>query len=94
MVFILKPQDDANKILESVKEFLANRGMEISERKTKLTATTDGFNFLGWNFRVQKNGKFRSRPSADNYEAFRKKVKTIINKDGKKSTRKSNFKLH
>ena len=79
MVFILKPQDDANKILESVKEFLANRGMEISERKTKLTATTDGFDFLGWNFRVQNNGKFRSRPSVDNYEAFRKKVKAIIN---------------
>ncbi len=79
MVFILKPQDDAKKILESVKEFLAARGMEISERKTKLTATTDGFDFLGWNFRVQRNGKFRSRPSVDNYKAFRKKTKTIIN---------------
>ena len=79
MVFILKPKDDAEKILEKVKEFLAVRGMEISERKTKLTATTDGFDFLGWNFRVQKNGKFRTRPSADNYEAFRKKVKAIIN---------------
>lgn len=47
--------------------------------KTKLTATTDGFDFLGWNFRVQKNGKFRSRPSEDNYKTFRKKIKTIIN---------------
>ena len=79
MLFILKPQDDANKILEEAKEFLAQRGMEISERKTKLTATTDGFNFLGWNCQVQKNGKFRTRPSKDNYEAFRKKAKAIIN---------------
>ena len=85
MVFILKPKDDANKILDKVKEFLAIRGMEISERKTKLTATIDGFDFLGWNFRVQKNGKFRkdlsasSRPSVDNYESFRKKAKNIIN---------------
>lgn len=79
MVFILKPQDDANKILESVKEFLAVRGMEVSEQKTKLTATTDGFNFLGWKFQVQKNGKLKSRPSEDNYKAFRKKAKTIIN---------------
>ncbi len=53
--------------------------MEISERKTKLTATTDGFDFLGWNFRVQKNGKFRSHPSEDNYKSFRKKIKAIIN---------------
>lgn len=41
MLFILKPQDDANKILDKVKEFLATRGMEISEHKTKITATTD-----------------------------------------------------
>ena len=79
MVFILKPEDDANKILDQVKEFLAVRGMEISEPKTKLTATTDGFDFLGWNFRVQKNGKFRSRPSVDNYQSFRLKAKLIIN---------------
>ena len=79
MIYILKPQDDANKILDKVKEFLAARGMEISVPKTKLTATTDGFDFLGWNFRVQKNGKFRSCPSADNYKAFRQKVKAIIN---------------
>ena len=81
MVFILKPEDDAKKILETVKEFLAKRGMEISEHKTKLTATTDGFDFLGWNFRVQKNGKFRSRPSVEkkNFKAFRKKAKNIIN---------------
>jgi len=79
MLFILKPEDDANKILDQVKEFLAVRGMEISEPKTKLTATTDGFDFLGWNFRVQKNGKFRSRPSVDNYNSFRKKAKLIIN---------------
>lgn len=79
MIFILKPNEKAEQILEKIKQFLAARGMEISESKTKLTATTDGFNFLGWNFRVQKNGKFRCRPSVDNYEAFRKKVKTIIN---------------
>ncbi len=79
MLFILKPKDNANAILDEVKEFLAARGMEISEQKTKLTTTTDGFDFLGWNFKVQKNGKFRSRPSEDNYKAFRKKVKSIIN---------------
>jgi RNA-directed DNA polymerase len=79
MVIILKPKDNANAILDKIKEFLTVRGMEISESKTKTTATTDGFNFLGWNFKVQKNGKFRSRPSEDNYAAFRKKVKEIVN---------------
>jgi len=79
MVFILKPQDDAEEILAEIKEFLASRGMNISERKTKITATTDGFDFLGWHFKVQTNGKFRCVPSADNYKTFRKKVKKIVN---------------
>jgi RNA-directed DNA polymerase len=79
MVIILKPHDDANAILDRISEFLAQRGMKISERKTKLTATTDGFNFLGWCFKVQKNGKFRSTPSAENYQSFRKKIKHIVN---------------
>jgi group II intron reverse transcriptase/maturase len=79
MVIILKPEDNAEKVLDRVKEFLAERGMEISEEKTKLTATTDGFDFLGWNFKVQSNGKFRCRPSEENYKTFRKKLKNIIN---------------
>ena len=79
MVLILKPNDDANKILEDVKEFLAVRGLKISERKTKLVKSTDGFDFLGWHFKVQQNGKFRCVPSEDNYKAFRKKVKDIVN---------------
>jgi 5-methylcytosine-specific restriction endonuclease McrA len=47
--------------------------------KTKTTAATDGFDFLGWHFKVQNNGKFRCFPSVDNFKAFRKKVKHIVN---------------
>jgi hypothetical protein len=79
MVFILRPQDDAEQILERISQFLALRGLRVSEKKTKLTATKDGFDFLGWNFKVQSNGKFRSIPSVDNFKAFRKKVKAIVN---------------
>ncbi len=79
MVFILKPEDDAKAILDRISQFLAQKGMKISEKKTKLTATTDGFNFLGWHFKVQTNGKFRCVPSVDNFKAFRQKVKHIVN---------------
>jgi RNA-directed DNA polymerase len=48
MVIILKPEDNADATLERISEFLAQRGMKVSERKTKLIATTDGFDFLGW----------------------------------------------
>ena len=80
MVFILKPNDSAEKLLVKVEEFLAARGMNVSKKKTKVTASTDGFDFLGWHFYVQKNnGKFRSIPSKDNFKAFRKKVKNVVN---------------
>jgi RNA-directed DNA polymerase len=89
MVIILSPNDDAELILNKISEFLAQRGMKVSERKTKLTATTDGFNFLGWHFKVQKNGKFRSTPSEDNYKAFRKKIKHIVNNSNYGATTKA-----
>ena len=79
MVIILRPEDNAEAILDRINAFLAARGMNVSERKTKVTATTDGFDFLGWHFKVQTNGKFRCVPSADNHRAFRKKVKFIVN---------------
>ena len=79
MVIILRPVDDAEQILDKISQFLAERGMKVSEKKTKITATTDGFDFLGWNFKVQQNGKFKSTPSVDNFKAFRKKVKAIVN---------------
>jgi RNA-directed DNA polymerase len=79
MVIILKPKDDAKAILEGISQFLAERGMNISEKKTKLTAAIGGFDFLGWHFKVQSNGKFRCVPSEDNFKAFRQKVKHIVN---------------
>ncbi|MBE9224118.1 reverse transcriptase N-terminal domain-containing protein [Phormidium sp. LEGE 05292] len=79
MVFILKPEDDERKILDKISQFLSQRGMKVSEKKTKITASTDGFDFLGWHFKVQKNGKFRSQPSEENFKKFREKVKKIVN---------------
>ena len=79
MVVILKPHDDAGKILDQIRQFLEKRGMNVSERKTKVTAATDGFDFLGWHFKVQRNGKFRSFPSVENFKTFREKVKKIVN---------------
>ncbi len=89
MVIILKPKEDAEAILDRISQFLAERGMKVSEKKTKLTATTDGFDFLGWHFKVQKNGKFRCVPSVDNFKAFRQKVKLIVNSSNIGATTKA-----
>ena len=36
MVIILRPQDNAKEILEKISEFLAQKGMNVSEKKTKI----------------------------------------------------------
>ena len=57
MVVILRREDDAEQILECISQFLAERGLKVSENKTKLTATTNGFDFLGWVRLVLATGK-------------------------------------
>ena len=89
MVIILRPQDNAEEILNRISQFLAERGLKVSEKKTKLTATTDGFDFLGWRFKVLSNGKFRCVPSVDNFKAFRQKVKHIVNNSNYGATTKA-----
>lgn len=79
MIFILKPHDNVDEILSNIKQFLAQRGMNIKLSKTRLTQATSGFDFLGWNFIVTKSGRLVSRPSSDNYSNLKKKVKNLIN---------------
>jgi 5-methylcytosine-specific restriction endonuclease McrA len=79
MVFFLKPGESEEKLLDKISRFLLARGLKVSEKKTKLTASTDGFDFLGWYFKVQQNGKFRCTPSEENFKAFRQKVKRVVN---------------
>ncbi len=79
MVIILKPEDNAEEILNKIEAFLSDRGLNISKKKTKLNASTDGFDFLGWHFYVQSNNnKFRCIPSTENFKAFNKKIKAIV----------------
>jgi 5-methylcytosine-specific restriction endonuclease McrA len=79
MVFILKPGEDEKGLLQKIESFLALRGLNISKKKTKLTSTKNGFDFLGWHFVCQHNGKFRSFPAKGNFNSFRKKLKDVIN---------------
>jgi group II intron reverse transcriptase/maturase len=79
MIIILKPGESAKHRIRLIEAFLKTRGLKVNETKTKITATTDGFDFLGWHFKVQSNGKFRCVPSKDNYKSFRQKVKRIVN---------------
>lgn len=78
MVFILYPEQDPLDVLKEVDVFLKERGLKTKASKTHIVPATDGFNFLGWNFKVRSDGKLVCIPSEDNFKAFRKKVKTIV----------------
>lgn len=78
MIFFLKPKDDDQIILSQISAFLEERGMNLSKKKTRITASTSGFDFLGWHFLSSGNGKLQVFPSADNYKNLKKKAKAVI----------------
>lgn len=73
---------DSKEILESeirpwVEAFLAVRGLQLSEEKTRITHIDDGFDFLGWNFR-KYSGKLLIKPGRKNVQTFYRKVADTI----------------
>ncbi|NDV97528.1 group II intron reverse transcriptase/maturase, partial [Dysgonomonas sp. 521] len=60
-----------------VAEFLAERGLTLSEEKTMITNINDGFDFLGFNIRKYKN-QILTKPSKPAQKRFLAKVRTTI----------------
>jgi RNA-directed DNA polymerase len=82
---------DSKELLETVvqpwlEQFLRERGLNLSVEKTRLVHITEGFDFLGWNFRKyevrlpkrQRGLKLLIKPSRKNVKAFYDKVRTVI----------------
>lgn len=51
------------RVVPAVRAFLAERGLELSAEKTKITRIEDGFDFLGQTLRKQRPKKLLIRPS-------------------------------
>ena len=60
-----------------LRQFLSERGLSVSEEKTRITHIEDGFDFLGKHIR-KYDGKFRIKPSKKNTKVFLDKVRQII----------------
>lgn len=78
------PEFLRDKVLPIVKEFLTERGLQLSEEKTVITHIEDGFDFLGKNIR-KYNGKLLIKASKTSVKSFLRKVRGIIK--GNKSTK-------
>lgn len=66
-----------NTVRPWIVEFLRERGLTLSEEKTRIVHIEQGFDFLGWNFR-KYGGKLLIKPNQKNVKAFYGKVKEII----------------
>lgn len=74
IIFFLKPEDNPTALRSKLDQYLSERGLTIGEAKTQIVKSTEGFDFLGWHFKVKaKNNKFVCYPS-------RKSRANIINK--------------
>lgn len=79
--FIVTASDEETliDIKEMLRKFLKERGLELSEEKTKITRIEDGFDFLGWNFR-KYDGKLLIKPSEKSIQRVVRKASEIIKK--------------
>ena len=58
-----------NEVKPWVERFLKERGLTLSDEKTKVTHIEEGFDFLGWNFR-KYDGKMLIKPSKMNAVSY------------------------
>jgi len=76
--------DSEDILREEVKpliaNFLAERGLTLSEEKTLVTHIDNGFDFLGFNVR-KYNGTLLTKPSKDRVKKFTAKIKDVIKKN-------------
>jgi RNA-directed DNA polymerase len=66
-----------NEVIPALVDFLAVRGLSLSQEKTKVTHITEGLDFLGWNMR-KYGGKLLIKPSKANIKAHLSKAREII----------------
>ena len=80
-VVFCESREDAACVIETLKEWLAVRGLRLSEAKTRIVHLTEGFDFLGFNVRRYKVNNTRTgyklliTPSKDAVERFKTKVR-------------------
>ncbi|MCP4349041.1 MAG: group II intron reverse transcriptase/maturase [Desulfobacterales bacterium] len=69
------------RVVPIIRNHIKERGLSLSEEKTKITHIQEGFDFLGHNVRKFGKGKLIIRPSEKNCRNFLDKVRRIIKKN-------------
>jgi len=67
-----------NKIKPAVERFLGERGLTLSQEKTKITHIDNGFDFLGYNIRRYNSGKVLTKPAKSSVKSFLGKIRETV----------------
>lgn len=65
------------KVKPALEAFLKERGLELSQEKTRITKIDDGFDFLGFNVR-KYNGKLLIKPAKKSVLSFIRVIRKLI----------------
>lgn len=75
-------KDTACAIKQMLTDFLAERGLILSDEKTLVTHISKGFDFLGWTFRKFK-GVLIVKPSKKSFTRVKERIRDIVLTHGK-----------
>lgn len=78
-LFLLVPQDNKLQICHSLDKSLITRGLISLGKKVNSFSVYNGFDFLGWHFKLLSDNTVFCIPSFHEYKVFLKRVKSIIN---------------
>lgn len=79
-IVIVEDEETAKEVIGIINPFLEVRGLKLSEMKTKITHITEGFDFLGWNFRKYRNGQLLIKPARNSVKRFVDRLRTLFHK--------------
>jgi RNA-directed DNA polymerase len=80
-VIFTQNKEDIEALYDILNPYLNDRGLTLSKEKTKITHISEGFDFLGFNFRryQTKDGyKHFSKPSKESIKGFKSKIADIF----------------
>lgn len=83
---LLPTKEEAEHCLLEIKDQLVLLGFEINEKKTRITPLSDGFTFLGFDYRITKTGKIVMTLISANVRHERMKLRRLVAKAGRGET--------
>ena len=80
-VAICRDKVTAEKVKKVMSDFLAPRGLQLSEEKTRITHIDEGFDFIGFNFR-RYNGHLITKPAKSSIKRLVERMHLLILEEG------------